>query len=74
MCETTETPISTATDTTQVDCPEESNCSTEETTEETSTSSTKKKSTLKKILTVIWQAIVAAITAWTASSCMSAVC
>ena len=39
-----------------------------ETTETTSTTSSK-TSVWKKIITVVWQAIVAAITAWTASSC-----
>ena len=38
-------------------------------TETTSTETTSKTSVWKKIITVVWQAIVAAITAWTASSC-----
>ena len=48
----------------------EDNVDTETTVEtETTETTSSKTSVWKKIITVVWQAIVAAITAWTASSC-----
>ena len=51
---------------------EDTTTTTTETTQETETDS-KKTAFWKKLVTVIWQAIVAAITAWTASSCCNVI-
>ena len=57
----------TNTQTQETQTAEETTSTSEE--ESDNTGSTKKTSVWKRIVTVVWQAIIAAITAWTASSC-----